>query len=131
MEIEIKDPLSEKFKETTQKVRAHLKKHKLTYLVGATGVAAYLIKGNVTRQTIANGVLYKSTQHNTNIYVELARRGHPGYEVLCHETGEKVASISRMAEIEGIDPRNLSKHLHGKAYANGINGKTYEIIGEM
>jgi hypothetical protein len=122
-------------KEKFEQVKIHLKEKKWVYISGAglflAGAAAGLAFGQDGIQKIELLNIKIASPDNTQNIVVLARRGHPGYKIVCNETGESAASITRMAQLHGIDRMMLSKHLRFPEKFPDINGVTYTNLGEM
>lgn len=117
----------------TDRLKNHFEEHKTAYIFGAVGVAAGAIVGVSVGVSLKSadasldikGVFYKSPVSVTQI---VERRGHPGYVIMCNETGEQFASIRRAADLLGISPSDISKHL--KDLRPDVKGLTFTLVGE-
>lgn len=126
--------------ERLEKIKAHVKDHKTTYIAcGVTAVATGVTVYVAMRHKIASvdssvgvyqGVAVNSpvTVNNTTI-VELVRRGHPGYKIQNVTTGETFASIKRAADMCGVARTTLQRHLNGELPDAG--GYVFTNLGEM
>lgn len=115
-------------KEKIEKVKAHLKEHKVAYIAGGVGVAAGVVVTLALKSDIKVTGIIIGKNNTLNQTTLLVRRGHPGNVIRCIQTGEVFASQGRAAEAMGISPSNLSQHLNGK-YAHA-GGYTFENLGE-
>ena len=105
-------------KEKKDKVVAHVKDHKGTYI--AIGVTAVLSVGGTLSVTNRGpkavqlsplSFAYKSTLVQT---AALTRRGHPGIVIRDELTGEISASIRRAAQTAGISRSELHNQIGGR-----------------
>jgi DNA endonuclease I-HmuI-like, NUMOD-like domain len=104
-----------------EKIKVHFRKNQKLYLGIGIGVLITL----AIRRPVSIAPIF----NNTNaVITDLSRRGHPGKIVRCNETGEVFASISRGAEVMGINRPNLTSHLNGRL--PHANGYTFEVLGE-
>lgn len=116
-----------------ERIVNHLKEHKTTYICAAAGAVAGAAVGVAVGVSLKSpeavvetkGIFYKSPVNITQI---VERRGHPGYVVMCNETGEQFASIRRAADLLGLTRRDISKHLNG--LVPDVKGLTFTLIGE-
>lgn len=123
------------------KIRRHFQEHKTAYLVAGTAVASAAVATTVTLLVITRVQIHPELlvsaknsallqwKPKAEVTVKLIRRGHPGFEVLCNETGERFASIRRAAEVYGLNPGDISRHLRGEV--TRVGGKTFTNLGEM
>jgi len=119
-----------------QRIKDHVRENRMTYLVGgacfvigASGTLAVTgLPGKVNAsQRIISWKPENVTQNIIQTTV-LARRGHPGYVVKCNETGELFASISRAAEMLGVDRSGIRRQLKGES--PHVEGYTFTKLGE-
>lgn len=116
-----------------ERVVNHLKEHKTTYICAAAGAVVGAAVGVVVGSSMKSpeavvetkGIFYKSPVNITQI---VERRGHPGYVIMCNETGEQFASIRRTAKLLGLNPSHISEHL--KDLRPDVKGLTFTLIGE-
>lgn len=106
----------------------HYQSHKEAYLVGAFfAFGAVCFGAGALSGPKVIQVIYKSPGAIQT--VDLVRRMHPGYRVLCKETGEQWASIRRAASIHEVSVAHFMKHLRGEL--PDIGGLHFENLGEM
>jgi hypothetical protein len=108
------------------KVRKHIKRHKVAYAfsagVVATGVT-FLVFRSVSSNS-SNGALtimrplflFSNDNKMVNVIAVAARngRGHPGYPVICTETGDFFWSQGGAALWAGVSDKLMSLHIRGK-----------------
>jgi hypothetical protein len=120
-----------------ERVRNHIKEHKIEYAcaatfvitaVGVAGITALIMRGRYEAlapggayglKTIDTSVTMRplsifSDQNNIVTVIHRDGRGHPGYIIRNIETGELFVSQREAAEAFGISENILSKHLAGK-----------------
>lgn len=116
---------------------SHWDRYKKYYLLGGvvalaslSAFAGYKVGSKNSASGNINGLLnINADPIQNNITVALVRRGHPGNQILCNQTGEVFASQMRAAKANGISPSSLSEHLRG--LKDDVNGLTFENLGEM
>lgn len=117
------------------KVKAHLKKHRVRYIVAAATVggiavgfatAAIIRKSQDTTVSASNVALlqWKPVAFAKAVVVP---QGHPGYVIQNNETGEIFMSQNQAAKAFGINSGTLSSHLNGKFDTAG--GHTFTRLG--
>lgn len=110
-----------------QKVKTHLQTNKRTYITGASCFVAggvIFSKRPELKQTV-DAFKFQWKSPTTNVVTqELTRRGHPGFEILNTMTGERTASIRRMAEIDEVSRAFIKAHMIG-------DNPIYKNLGEM
>jgi len=124
--------MSERF----DRIKKHLKENKKVYIVGGVGIivgavgALVLTRGDVKLTMDSwKAIEIKWRSPTTNIMqTVLERRGHPGNDVRCLETGTKYASANHAAQTLGLSASNLSRHLSG--HLPHVKGYHFEILGE-
>jgi hypothetical protein len=118
----------------SERIKRHIKKHPVAYSVGVVVVVAgvsYCLGTRVgSSRILSNSASFTicSPQTINTITTQLERRGHPGKIIKCKETGEVFASISRGADLMGVNRSNLSSHLSGRV--PHVGGHTFELLGE-
>lgn len=121
-------------KEPIEKLKAHFRLRKDVYvtavIASTTGVAVTLLIVNREQIIQIADVLTINVKSpkTINQVAELVRRGHPGNNVICNETGEAFASQNRAAELLNLSPSKLSRHLNGTM--SHVDGYTFTKIGE-
>lgn len=118
-----------------KKVKEHVKRNKSSYTIGGaclvvgTGVGLAVSK----RMNIVNIDLFNKIKdvgvYKPTYQINLARRGHAGNVIVCHQTGEMFASQGRAAQAMDIAKSSLSKHLNGAT--EHVNGYTFEKVGDF
>jgi len=106
-------------------VKQHVSKNKKVYIAATGGVIVGIVvrgTGPELRQ-IVGSFNYKSTTNNI-VTTELTRRGHPGFKILNNLTGEKAASIRRMAEMDDVSRGFIINNTQG-------GSPLYTNLGEM
>ncbi len=119
------DQIAQRIKE--QKIGQHLKDHWKYYAIGLGGVGVGLVASNRIQVANSFNIIFKS-QVNQIAIQSLARRGHPGSVTQCVETGERAASINRMAEIMSLPATSIKNQLAGRT--PDVKGYTFKILGE-
>ncbi len=122
--------MRKKITEVTQhvaflKVKHHIQDHQNVYLAAGSGlIVGALLRGRVpeVKQTIGS-FNYKSTTTNV-VTTTLERRGHPGFKIQNNKTGEIVASLNRMAEVDQISRTLIRKNMLGES-------SLYTNLGEI
>jgi hypothetical protein len=121
-------------------IREHVERHKVVYSVGAivvvAGITYLIMKGRTigVASSIPNGSEMITNRpftffsNRTNIITVLERegRGHPGFRILCDETGQTWDSQIKAAADAGTHPIYMSKHVRGEM--SDIHGKHYRRI---
>lgn len=118
-----------------QKVKDHVGRHKVAYLIGSHVVIAgitYAIMRSVASEPISRG-LTATADHGLTVvgkkvvmrnvsYISANRQGPPSWVVRCLETGD-IFTSQRAAEMAmNIDQGNISKQLNGILdHANGFH----------
>ena len=122
------------------KFTEHVKKHKTVYISVGVGLTAGMVGGligysmasrygEIGNQVVVKQILPIKSPITNTVNQNLVRRGHPGFRILCNETGEEFASIRRASEVMGIDRSRLMDHLKGAAeHAGGFH---FTNLGEM
>ena len=110
-----------------QRVKTHVQANKNVYIGTAGGfvIGAVICSRNPEiKQTVdAFKFQYKSPTTNM-VTATLVRRGHPGFETLNQRTGERAASLRRMAEIDGVSRAFIKANMKG-------DNPIYKNLGEM
>ena len=77
--------------------------------------------------------LFLFSNHNKMINVvaviEREGRGHPGYPVICKETGDLFLTQNGAAAWAGVNPLSMTRHLQGK-FPN-LNGLHFERVAAI
>lgn len=97
-----------------ENVKAHIREHKVTYIVGVGGVTVGIAVGAIVTR---NPSLIKTTifgNHNTVNNIVVSALGDPGNVVQCLETGTIYASQGQAAREFGVSAARMSDHLSGK-----------------
>ncbi len=116
--------------ERIEKIKNHVKENRKVYI----GVAVGFVAGAVVILVSTNSSTinaYKSvvvTGKNNTVIANLARRGHPGYTIVCNETGVPFPSQNYAAKCMNLDPAELSRHLNGMR--DQVGGFTFTRIRE-
>jgi hypothetical protein len=125
------------------KIKTHLKKHKVKYIVGGSIVAAgglgYYVGSRFglkldNAQMVSNiemfnpkqSVLVNSNNNNTVTNV-VNMGGRVKKMVKCVDTGEIWEKVSDAAKAAGVKDSVMSRHVNG--HSNDIKGMQYKIIG--
>ena len=123
---------------TREKVKAHLKRHKIKYIATSTfliglgvGVAIHrkpMVSLNTGAQAVSGvHVVINGTQEIINKSENIITfGGHQTKIVECIETGEIFKKVRDAAKSAGVEAYNMSKHLNGKG-SDKVFGKTYSI----
>ncbi len=116
--------------ERFEKVKTHLKENHQIYI----GVAVGFVAGTVVILVSTKSptiIAYKGVVvfgKNNTVVANLARRGHPGWTIICNETGVPFSSQNYAAQCMNLDPVALSHHLNGKK--DQVGGFTFTRIRE-
>lgn len=117
---------------TTEKIEAHFKRNKKTYLAcGGTAVIAvvgtlyYSKTRPMVSNTINQGLAYKSPP---TIEVWIEALGDPGNVIQDTTTGTIYASQGQAARELGLKAPAISKHLNG--LSPHVNGHTFTKLGK-
>lgn len=128
------------FKKKYEAVKKHLDRHRVIYISGAVGVLSAGITYVITREAYA-GIIEVPDGHivtvrplsflskqivNVVTVIEREGRGHPGYRILCLETGEIFESQRKASEALLVFPGVVSDHLRGKV--EDIHGLHFQRI---
>jgi hypothetical protein len=139
--------------EKLDKVKKHVKDHKVAYIVGGSIIVAgitYLIvrditssqhikrgipvlaqRGipvldeSVTNQPIQTAVFGKAVMNNVS-YISANRQGPPSWVIRCVDTGDIFTSQAKAAIELGIPANELSRHLNGTL--DNVRGLHFERI---
>lgn len=124
-----------------EKVKEHIKEHKLAYSCAATGFAVagitFLITRGISSQHIGRGtsvtanrgisvVADRSVVTSNVSFISSRRQGAPSWVVRCKETGQIFTSQRSTALEMGLSESELSKHLNG--LLDHVRGFTFERI---
>lgn len=114
-----------------EKIKTHISENKTTYIaVGVTVVTTAAVTAALLNRDSVKVIAPRFFSPGNNLIItNLERRGHPGFKVLCKETGETFASVNRAASACGVNQGNLSRHLNG--YLDHVKGLHFEKLGEM
>jgi len=113
------------------KIKVHFRKNKDRYKffgIGAVaGITLVIMRGrcadflrssDTAATTVFARPLFLFSNHNKIINVvaviEREGRGHPGYSVMCKETGDFFFSQNGAAAWAGVSDANMSLHVRGK-----------------
>ena len=113
-----------------ERLKWHYIAHQKAYLViggVVLGAVAVYFLGRVNPGT-ATKIWNVVIGSNNTVITDLPRRGHPGYNVRCLETGEVFASQNRAAQVMGVNRGELSKNVRGLSAAAG--GFHFQRLGE-
>jgi hypothetical protein len=130
-------------KEQIEKVKEHVKKHKVAYSCLGTGIVVagityFIMRERCSSQHISVGiasdaaqggivaVLGKNAVINNVSYISSRRKGSPSWVIRCLETGEIFTSQKAAALAMNIPQSELSQHLNG--LRNYVRGYTFERI---
>jgi hypothetical protein len=133
-----KEPLMDDEPKFIDKVRKHVKRHQVAYSFGAgvvvTGVTVFIFRSALSNSP--NGPLsvmrplfvFSNDNKMVNVIAVAARdgRGHPGYPVICTETGDFFWSQGGGALWAGVSDRAMSRHLNG--IASDVGGWHFERV---
>lgn len=127
-------------------LKTHIKRYKMVYSIGTTaviaGITGLIIGGRCagilgvpdrTVTTVFARPLFLFSNHNKmyNVVAVITKegRGHPGFPILCKETGDVFLSQNGAASWLGVSPGILSSHLKG--YRPNIDGFTFERLSAI
>ncbi len=117
--------------ERIKKIKNHFQENQKVYI----GVSAGVVVGVAATVFVHNNGIYNILNSfnfnwkSTNMVIaDLARRGHPGYTIMCNETGVPFPSQNYAAKCMNLDPAELSRHLNGAR--NQVGGFTFTRIRE-
>jgi hypothetical protein len=118
-------------KEKAERVKRHLQDNKTAYIAGGVcTVTAFGIGAVFGVKQIGNVELLTLKWHSPLIINQaLVRRGHPGYRIRLHETGEEFASIRRLCDALQLNRIDVYRHLRGDI--PDVKGFTFANLGEM
>jgi hypothetical protein len=102
-------------------IKAHFKRNKHWYFLGI-GFAVGLAVAPKAIQIIIKSPGAAQT-------IELTRRMHPGFRILCEESGVQTASANQMAKLMDATPLEILKQARG--LLDDVDGFHYRILGEM
>ncbi len=117
--------------ERIEKIKNHVKEKKIVYITGATCLVVGVLGGALYAyggvQFIENFKVIQIGSNNT-VLADLSRRGHPGWTIVCNETGVPFPSQNYAAKCMNLDPAALSHHLDGTR--DQVDGFTFTRIRE-
>ena len=110
-----------------EKIKAHVKRRQAIYSfcggIVIAGITCGIMKGRYadflrssdrTAMTVfVRPFAFLSKQTIVNV-IHREGRGHPGYMVLCRETGDVFSSQAEAAAEIGTSAQNMSSHLNGR-----------------
>jgi hypothetical protein len=124
------------------KIKAHVGRHKTVYFLGAgitvAGITCFIMRGRLAGLGYAGPdtatkivferplFLFSNRNKVINVVAVTARdgRGHPGYLVVCEETGDIFLSQIGAAVWAGVSDAIMSLHIRGKLPdVNGLHFK--------
>ena len=131
------------------KVKSHISRHKVAYSFGSgvafAGITCIIMRGRGASLGVcrAGGTglhsgsvfvrpLFLFSNHNKiNVVAVVLRdgRGHPGYPVMCKETGDLFLSQTGAARWAGISDWYMSQHLRGNL--PHVQGWTFERVAAI
>ena len=128
------------------KVKSHISRHKVAYSFGSgvafAGITCIIMRGRCadflrssdrTATTVFTRPLFLFSNHNrmVNVVAVVTRegRGHPGFPVICKETGDVFMTQGGAAAWVGTSPQNISSHLKGKF--PDVYGYTFERLSAI
>lgn len=126
------------------KVKAHIREHKIVYSFGAgvvfAGITCIIMKGRSAglpestasrSETVFTRPFFFFSNNNQVITIfQRVGRGRPGNMTQCLETGRKWASQSLAAESQGVSDKTMSMHVRGKGLPD-INGFHFEQVRDQ
>lgn len=122
----------EKFKESVNRVKAHLSDNKEIYIgCGVSFAAGAIVQtlvsdGNKPSVSIENKPVFNNTNTNTNVVTNY--NGYATKIIKCVETGEIFETAKDAATSAGVKASVFSRHING--HTDHVFGKHYEIIGQ-
>ena len=127
---------------TKEKIKNHIKKHKVIYVCGTTAVVTAGITYLVVRDrsigdtigvpaqntigVLGKRIKLKDSTLNTVSYISADRQGPASWVVRCLETGEVFTSQKAAASEMGLAADHISRHLNG--LRDHVNGYHFERI---
>jgi hypothetical protein len=127
------------------KVKSHISRHKVAYSFGSgiafAGITCIIMRGRhagILRvpeeplKAVFVRPLFLFSNHNKiNVVAVVLRdgRGHPGYPVICKETGDLFLSQTGAARWAGISDWYMSQHLRGNL--PHVQGWTFERVAAI
>ena len=117
---------------TREKVKAHLKRRKIEYIVGGITIQSLLFIymgyriGSFTskQESVAPTVgVINASKHSRGI---VNFGGYASKLVKCIETGEIFELVKDAAKSAGVEPAKMSKHING--HMDNVNGCHYRIV---
>ena len=128
---------------TREKVKAHLKRHKIEYVVGGIAIQSLLFIyigyriGSLTskQEFVAPTVGAINASKYSRVTVNVIQGndnvvnfgGYASKLVKCIETGEIFERVKDAAKSAGVESAKMSKHING--HMDNVNGSHYKIIG--
>lgn len=109
------------------KVKAHVKRHKIVYSIGTVvviaGVSYYIGTRVGATRILSPSIVGNHNKLDQRVITIVNRKGPPSWIVYCVETGEEFDSQRLMALAHKIRERDLRAHLNG--LLENVNGKHY------
>lgn len=107
-----KDEVISKYK----RIKDHVRKNKMTYVVGAAGVVLTTVTFVVTRRVYAPTFLGKVVIKDSVLWIQTYTRwnGPPSWVIRCVENDDIFTSQADAARRMGLSASRLSSHLNGK-----------------
>jgi hypothetical protein len=128
---------------TREKVKAHLKRRKIEYIVGGITIQSLLFIymgyriGSFTskQESVAPTVGVINASKHSRVIVNVIQGnddvvnfgGYASKLVKCIETGEIFERVKDAAKSAGVEPAKMSKHING--HMDNVNGCHYRIVG--
>ena len=117
---------------TREKVKAHLKRRKIEYIVGGITIQSLLFIymgyriGSFTskQESVAPTVGVINASKHSRVIVNFG--GYASKLVKCIETGEIFELVKDAAKSAGVEPAKMSKHING--HMDNVNGCHYRIV---
>lgn len=123
----------------TDKLKAHVKRHREAYIVGIVclaGITYLVMRSRHTGLTkVPDGhesvtvrplSIFANQKNNIVTVIEREGRGHPGYLIKCLETGEIFSSQAVAADAAGTSPWFMSGHINGRF--PDVNGRHFDRV---